>query len=116
MWLRFCHGLRENATKPPDGRTPRVTANSTTSMSPTQKPGTEMPSVMAAISGRVHHRPRCSASTSPSGTAISTASRSDRAVSSSVTGSAAASKVVTGLWLRLEAPRLPWAVSANHNR
>ncbi len=74
MWLRFCAGLRENATKPPDGRTPRVTANSTMSISPTQKPGTEMPSVMAAISGRVHQRPRCCASTRPSGTAISTAS------------------------------------------
>ena len=69
-----------------------MTANSSISISPTQKPGTEMPSVMPNIAGRAHQRSRCGASTRPSGTAKTTASSSDSAVSSSVTGSAAASK------------------------
>ena len=73
-----------------------MTAKSSISISPTQKPGTEMPRVMPNIAGRANQRSRFVASRRPTGRAKTTAISSASPVSSSVTGSASPRSAVTG--------------------
>ena len=95
------------ATYPEAGSQPRWTANSSMSMIPSQKCGTDRPESARTLAATAIGLPWRTAAMMPVGMPITSAIAIEQTASSTVTGSLAAMSCDTGILFRIDSPKSP---------
>ena len=100
-------GSSPTGISPPTGSQPSPAANSTSSISPSQKIGIDTPNRVSVITVASNREPCRTAASTPTGTPIRLASSSDASANCRVTGNAASTSSSAARLLCTDMPRSP---------